>query len=146
MLLLAAPLLAEGGSGVTVLDDSNYAQVLSGADKPVLIYFFNKKCSDCVATAPIFRQIADEYAGRISFCATQIFDKPDHWSVHWDGLSKDKGNLESVPTFLFVRDNHELHRVTSSLNRDDVEGKKKSIKCLIDLVLLRQQSSANCSN
>jgi hypothetical protein len=140
----AVPTRAEDPAPVAVLDAANYAAALDPSGPPTLLYFYNKRCTSCASSEPLFAKMAPAYSGRVQFCETEIFNKPGHWSENWDGL---KQSITTVPTFVFVVGGKEIHRVAAGLDGDDSDAKQRQLRCLIDLALLKisKGDSQNCS-
>jgi len=55
-----------------VVDDANFDQNVLKAKTPVLVDFWAAWCRPCIMAAPVLEELAEEYAGRITFAKLDV--------------------------------------------------------------------------
>ena len=84
-----------GSELVLELDSSNFHEVISSSDKPVVVDFWAPWCPPCHVMAPIFEQVAAKYAGKAIFAKLNVDEAPDIAEEH---------KIRAIPTLMiFVR-------------------------------------------
>ncbi|ADB32086.1 thioredoxin [Kribbella flavida DSM 17836] len=63
-------------STLQIVDESNFAEVVLGADKPVLVDFWAQWCPPCHQVLPVLEQIAAERADRLSIVKLNADENP----------------------------------------------------------------------
>jgi thioredoxin 1 len=66
---------ATDAAGVSLLDDSNFAQEIHGANKPVVLLFFGG-CEKCAQEVHFLDAVAPEFAGRAKLARIHTDDSP----------------------------------------------------------------------
>lgn len=77
-----------------------------------LIDFYADWCGPCKIMAPIFEELEKTYADKIEF------KKVD---VEAEGDTAEKFNVESIPTFVLLKDEKEISRKTGAMPKDIVK-------------------------
>jgi thioredoxin 1 len=54
------------------IDDSNFDQMVLKSKTPVLVDFWAPWCRPCIMTAPVLDELAEEYAGRLTFTKIDV--------------------------------------------------------------------------
>lgn len=85
---------------VTVGDDT-FAELVLGADRPVLVEFWATWCPPCRQLAPILDAIAAEYAGRLTVAKIDMDVSPRTALAY---------QVMAAPTMLLVRDGEVVAR------------------------------------
>lgn len=133
---------------VVKVDEGNVVREVLEFQGPVVLYFYNRRCSDCAATSPFIKQLSDEYGGKAKFAVTEIFEAPRHWSDEWEGFKpppanaatltrKEKmrfGPVRVVPVLMFIRDGREVGRLSpeDTVKLKEGEPQRDVVRCLID--------------
>jgi len=78
---------------ITVGDDS-FAELVLGADRPVLVEFWATWCPPCRQLAPILDAIAEEYAGRLTVAKIDMDASPRTALAY---------QVMAAPTMLLIR-------------------------------------------
>jgi hypothetical protein len=140
----AAPAPPSASTGTLVVSGKNYRSALEGSKLPTLLFADSDSCAPalCPPTRSLAEKIGAEYAGKLQYAETTLTGSGEgHWSRKWQAKDAKgrglKGELSSVPVFLFIRDGREVHRVASGLTGDDSELKQRQLRCLIEIALLK---------
>ena len=75
--------------------ESNFDQIVSNGDKPVLVDFWAPWCGPCQMVGPILDEIADEYAGRAKVVKVNV-DEQNQVAA--------KMGVQSIPTIVLFKD------------------------------------------
>jgi len=62
---------------VIELNDATFDDTVHNSDVPVLVDFWAPWCGPCIMMAPIFQEIADEYADNAKICKLNTDDARD---------------------------------------------------------------------
>ena len=82
-------------SGVLEVSDAIFESEVLQSKLPVLVDFWAPWCSPCHQISPVVEKLAEEYAGRISFCKLNVDD---------NRLAAGKFQVQSIPLLLFFKD------------------------------------------
>ena len=55
-----------------VIDDATFDQTVLKSKTPVLVDFWAPWCRPCIMAAPVLEELAEEYAGRITFAKLDV--------------------------------------------------------------------------
>jgi len=86
----------------TVVDDSNFDQIVVQAKTPVLVDFWAAWCSPCRMVAPMVEELAEEYEDRISFAKLD---------VDQNSKTASKYGIMSIPTLLIFKDGNPISNI-----------------------------------
>ncbi len=77
------------------VSDAEFDEQIMKSDTPVLVDFWAEWCAPCRQLAPVIKQLADEYDGRLRVA-----------KVDADSNQQTAANLQiqALPTLLFIRD------------------------------------------
>jgi len=89
----AKPSILRDGQ-VNELTDANFRQVMSEADKPVLVDFWAEWCAPCKMMAPVIHQLAAEYAGKAYMAKLNVDHNPG---------TATRYRVMSIPNFIVFR-------------------------------------------
>lgn len=104
------------------VSEENFEEELLYSDIPVVVDFWAKWCSPCLAFAPTFKKLSKKYEGKIKFLKCDL------------GKNKalaDLFNVKAIPSLLFFCDGEVHDRTTGIYNVEALEKKLKSMmeKC-----------------
>jgi len=93
------------------IDDSNFAKVVLGSSRPVLVDFWAQWCAPCRALAPIVEAVAERYAENAQVVKLNIDRNP---SV------VEKFRIEAIPTLIVFQDGEEKERIIGPVSQDAI--------------------------
>jgi len=93
------------------IDDSNFAKVVLGSSRPVLVDFWAQWCAPCRALAPIVEAVAERYAENAQVVKLNIDRNP---SV------VEKFRIEAIPTLIVFQDGEEKERIIGAVSEDAI--------------------------
>jgi len=104
------------------VNEENFQEKILYSDVPVIIDFWAKWCSPCLAFAPTFKKLSRKYDGKIRFLKCDA------------GKNKalaDLFDVKSIPTLLFFCDGEIQDRATGRYNAEKFEEKLRNLieKC-----------------
>ncbi|MCL0041385.1 thioredoxin [Dehalococcoidia bacterium] len=92
------------------ISDADFEQVVLKATNPVLVDFWAPWCGPCRAVAPIVEELADEYAGRITFAKVNVDQNPKTASEY---------SIMSIPTLLLFKDGKPIKQMVGLRPREE---------------------------
>lgn len=93
---------------VEVSDQSFGADVLK-SDRPVVVDFWAPWCRPCLAMAPTFEALAEEYQGKMTFAKLNTDDNQ---------MTAGRLGIQGIPTMIFFRGGREIDRIVGLVSRD----------------------------
>jgi thioredoxin 1 len=104
---------------IKYVTDATYQQDVLEAPAPVLVDFWAPWCGPCRMLAPVFEELADEYAGKLTFVKMNTDENPEIPS---------KLGIRGIPTLIFYLDGEEAERLVGNQG-------KPALKRKIDAIL-----------
>ena len=80
-------------------------------DKPALIDFFATWCGPCKMIAPIVKEIADEYDGKILVGKVNVDEEPDLTMQY---------NVSSIPTLMVFKNGQLVNKAVGYREKDEI--------------------------
>lgn len=100
------------------LKDTDFDKLVTEAALPVVIDFWAAWCMPCKALAPAVEQVAQEYAGKITFYKLNIEDSP---------ATASKFGVRSIPTLLFFKDGKVMDQLVGLVPASKIQASIKKL-------------------
>ncbi len=102
------------------ISDGNFEQIVLQAERPVLVDFWAAWCAPCRMVAPLVKELAEEYEGRISFAKLDVDQNPKIAS---------KYNIMSIPTLLIFKKGEPVSHIVGFRPKAEL---KRSLDAIVD--------------
>ncbi len=87
----------------------NFQEEVMESNVPVIIDFWAEWCMPCRIVAPIFEELAKEYAGKMKFAKVNVDENPD--------LAATFG-IHSIPTFLVFHKGKVVEKLVGAMPKE----------------------------
>lgn len=84
------------------ISDADFEEKVLKADKPAIVDFWAPWCGPCRMMAPVFEELAGQYAGRVLFAKMNVDDNTQVPS---------KLGTYSIPTLILFKNGEEVNRI-----------------------------------
>ena len=92
--------------------DANFETEVLQSDLPVLVDFYADWCVPCKMMAPIVKEMAEKYDGRIKIGKLNIEENPNTTMQY---------GVMSIPTFLFFQKGEKVKAITGAVSKGELE-------------------------
>ncbi|MFH1855614.1 MAG: thioredoxin [Candidatus Omnitrophota bacterium] len=99
------------------LTDENFEEEVMKTDVPVLVDFWAEWCMPCKMIAPLLKEIAEEYRGKIKVCKVNVEEAPVTSAEH---------NVMSIPTLIIFKDGEEKQKTVGAVSKEKIISMFKS--------------------
>ena len=93
-------------------NDSNFKQDVLSSDLPVLVDFWAEWCGPCLMVAPVLKEIAKEYKGKLKVCKVNVDEAPN---------TASKYGIMSIPTLAIFKNGKVVDKVVGALPKSELE-------------------------
>lgn len=93
------------------LSDSEFDELVGGADRPVLLAVVAPWCGPCRRLAPFLEQVAEEFVENVTFMKLNTDENPE--------VPRRLG-VESIPTLILFRDGKEIGRMVGAAAKHEL--------------------------
>jgi thioredoxin 1 len=97
---------------VIELDDSNFHNALTEADKPLLVDFWADWCGPCKMMAPVIQQMALDYTGRVYFAKL---------NVDYNKRTAAQFGVMSIPYFIVFKNGKPIDQVVGAVGKQGLD-------------------------
>ena len=94
------------------IDESNFEQLVLQSKIPVLVDFWATWCGPCRMVAPVVEELAEEYAGRVSFGKVDVDQDPRVASQY---------GIMSIPSLLIFKDGKPVSNIVGFRPKDQLK-------------------------
>lgn len=94
------------------LSDSSFQKDVLQSDKPVVVDFWAPWCGPCRAMAPVYEELAREYAGKMTFAKMNTDDHPNTMMRY---------GIQGIPTLLFFAKGQLVETLVGARPRNDLK-------------------------
>lgn len=91
------------------VSDQSFGDNVLKSDLPVVVDFWAPWCRPCLAMAPAFEALADEYQGKVTFAKLNTDDNQ---------MTAGRLGIQGIPTLIFFRGGREIDRIVGLVSRD----------------------------
>ena len=106
--------MAENGGEPIAVDDANFETEIEGSDGLAMVDFWAEWCGPCRMVAPVVKQLASEYEGRL---------KVGKLDVDSNQQTAMRFNIRSIPSILFFKDGKHVDTVVGAVPKPMLERK-----------------------
>lgn len=97
---------------------NNFEEEVLKSDLPVLVDFYADWCVPCKMMAPIVKDLASAYEGKMKIGKCNIDDNME---------TAQKYRVMSIPTFIIFKNGEPVETHTGSLSREELEERLKKV-------------------
>ncbi|MDN5346583.1 MAG: thioredoxin 1 [Clostridia bacterium] len=91
------------------VDSSSFEAEILTAPIPAVVDFWAAWCGPCRMMAPVFEELAEEYAGRVKFAKLNVDEN--------QGIAAGFGVM-SIPTLIIFKEGREINRIVGYMPKE----------------------------
>lgn len=93
--------------------DADFVTEVLNSELPVLVDFYADWCGPCKMMAPLVKELAERYNGKIKIGKINVDENPE---------TSAKYRVMSIPTFLFFQNGEKKESIVGAVSKNDLEG------------------------
>jgi thioredoxin 1 len=94
------------------VDDATFDQLVLKSKTPVLVDFWAAWCRPCIMAAPVLEELAEEYAGRITFAKLDV-DQNARTAAQY--------NIMAIPNLIIFKDGKPVSQIVGYKPKDELK-------------------------
>jgi thioredoxin 1 len=98
--------------------DSNFDELVLGADKPVIVDFWAEWCGPCRMVGPIVEEVGVEYEGRAVVAKVDVDSNP--------GITAKYG-IRNIPTILYFKNGDVADKQVGAVPKSTIVNKLEAL-------------------
>ncbi|MHB1294189.1 MAG: thioredoxin [Anaerolineae bacterium] len=106
------------GERIKHVTDASYQHDVLESETPVMVDFWAPWCGPCRMLAPVVDELAEEYAGRITFAKVNTDENP--------GVPSRLG-IRGIPTLILYVDGEEADRMVGFSRKAELRSKLEAV-------------------
>ena len=96
----------------TTITDTSFQKDVLESENPVIVDFWAEWCGPCRMMAPIFEDLAQEYAGKMTFTKLNTDENPNTMMRY---------GIQGIPTLLFFHKGQMVEQLVGARPRKDLK-------------------------
>ncbi len=105
-------------AAISDVTDASFEEEVLKSDQPVLVDFWAEWCAPCRMLAPLVKEIAEEFDGKIRVVKMDVDANPG---------TAAKFSIRSIPTILFFRNGQVADQLVGAVPKDRIIQKVESL-------------------
>ena len=93
------------------VNDTNFEQEIMKSNIPVFVDFWAPWCAPCQMVAPIVKEIAEEYQGKVKVCKINVDEAPNTASRY---------GVMSIPTLLVFKNGKVVDNIIGAVPKAEI--------------------------
>ncbi|MEE9237246.1 MAG: thioredoxin domain-containing protein [Thermoplasmata archaeon] len=89
-------------NGVFDASTQDWDREVLGSDLPVAVDFWHENCSWCIRLDPVYKEVSQEYQGKMKFAKLHVFNESD---------IANRYGIMGTPTIKFFCGGHEVYEI-----------------------------------
>ena len=94
------------------VNDRNFKKEVLGSNIPALVDFWAPWCMPCRMVAPVVKQVAKEYQGRLKVCKVNVDKAPNTASSY---------GIMSIPTLTIFKEGNAVDKILGAVPKAELE-------------------------
>ncbi len=103
---------------VREIRDIDFDSFVLKSDKPALVDFWASWCGPCRMMAPVFEEVAGQYADRVNFYKVNVDENPE---------SPKKYGVRGIPTLILFKGGEVVSTIVGAVPKGQIEDLLKKV-------------------